>query len=249
MPRPSNTTERREQIVQGLMRVMARTGYERATVQAIADEAGLAPGLVHYHFESKQAVLLALVDHLAALVRARWERRLVAGCTARERLAAFVDAHVELGADADRSAVACWVALGAEAAHQPEVRELWAGVVAERMQALTALVEEALEAEARQRAEARGGEARQGAGSKASGSERCGSASARAATLLAAIEGAYQLGIAAPSAVPSGFAAGGLRALVDALIDDGADRSVAAGGSATARAPTPPRDDWAVWRD
>ena len=58
MPRPSNTDARREQIVLGLQRVMAERGYEKATVSAIAQAAGLTPGLVHYHFKNKQEMLL-----------------------------------------------------------------------------------------------------------------------------------------------------------------------------------------------
>ncbi|HEY4122015.1 MAG TPA: TetR family transcriptional regulator, partial [Byssovorax sp.] len=52
--------ERRAQIVAALARVMAARGYERATVAQIAAEAGLAAGLVHYHFASKRDVLLTL---------------------------------------------------------------------------------------------------------------------------------------------------------------------------------------------
>ena len=47
MARPSNTEERRQQIVQGLLRVMAERGYERASIAEIARAAGLTPGLVH----------------------------------------------------------------------------------------------------------------------------------------------------------------------------------------------------------
>ena len=64
MPRTPNTAVRRRQIVDGLCRVMAREGYGHATVQAIAAEAGLAPGLIHYHFADKREILVELVETL-----------------------------------------------------------------------------------------------------------------------------------------------------------------------------------------
>ena len=121
MPRPSNTEERRAQIVDGLIAVMARQGYERASVAAIAAEAHLVPGLVHYHFESKLEILLALVEVLHARLRER-TARLLAGVDPEDphaRLAAFLDAHVATGTGADPQAVACWVAIAAEAVREP----------------------------------------------------------------------------------------------------------------------------------
>ena len=53
MSRPSNTEARRGQIVDAMVQVLAREGYEGASVQAVARVAGLAPGLVHYHFRRK----------------------------------------------------------------------------------------------------------------------------------------------------------------------------------------------------
>ena len=58
----TNTHERRAQIVDGLLTVMATTGYEGATIVAIGKAAGLTSGLVHYHFATKDEVLLALVE-------------------------------------------------------------------------------------------------------------------------------------------------------------------------------------------
>jgi TetR/AcrR family transcriptional repressor of bet genes len=46
------------------MRSMAKRGYAGASVATIAREAGLAPGLVHYYFESKQAILLELMHEI-----------------------------------------------------------------------------------------------------------------------------------------------------------------------------------------
>ena len=104
---------------------MSERGYERASVAEIARAAGLTTGLIHYHFASKQNVLLALVERLAAGFEARFNERLDrAGDDPIKRLHAFVDAHLALDTAADPQAVAAWVTIGAEAIRQPEVRAI-----------------------------------------------------------------------------------------------------------------------------
>lgn len=198
MPRPSNTEERRAQIVEGLMLVLRERGYERASIAHIARAAGLTPGLVHYHFPSKQAVLLAVGEALDARFSARYERRLArAGDGPRAALHAFVDAHLALGDDASPVHVASWVALGAEASWQPEVGALYREKLEARRLLLRGLLLRALRAEGRSAARL----------------------DALAATVLACIEGFFQLATAAPGTVPEGSAARSARAMLDGLLD------------------------------
>ena len=58
MPRKPNTELRRAQIVDALRQVVAVSGYSGATIQAIAAQSGLAPGLIHYHFDDKLEILV-----------------------------------------------------------------------------------------------------------------------------------------------------------------------------------------------
>src|SRR5216683_2405650 len=53
----------RERIVAAAFRSLAEHGYEAATVKDIAREAGVAPGLVHYYFETKEELLLAAIAY------------------------------------------------------------------------------------------------------------------------------------------------------------------------------------------
>jgi AcrR family transcriptional regulator len=53
--------ETREKILQAAFRTLSRRGYENTTVKDIAEEAGVAPGLLHYYFKSKQALVLAVL--------------------------------------------------------------------------------------------------------------------------------------------------------------------------------------------
>src|SRR6187549_3675127 len=99
MARPSNTEERREQITRALVKVMARRGYDGASIGDIAKAARLTPGLVHYHFKSKQEILLEALGGLVARHEANLDARLErAGGDPAAEVAAFIDLHLGLGA-------------------------------------------------------------------------------------------------------------------------------------------------------
>lgn len=156
------------------------------------------PGLLHYHFESKQAVLVALAERLAERVRQRFSHRLEeAGSDPRERLYAFLNALVAKDADASPTSVAVWVAIGTEAGRKPEVGVVYRRLLDEEKAVLVELVTAVLDAEGLRRA----------------------GADAIAAGLLAAVEGAFRLGVSAPAIIPPGTAAGTLRRMAAGLLE------------------------------
>lgn len=55
---------RREQILAAAFAVASRTRLEGLTIRAVAERAGLSPGLVLFHFRSREALLVALLDWL-----------------------------------------------------------------------------------------------------------------------------------------------------------------------------------------
>ncbi len=58
MAAPSTTaTEKRRVILDAAVRVFARQGFHTSRVSDIADEAGVAYGLVYHYFPSKEAIL------------------------------------------------------------------------------------------------------------------------------------------------------------------------------------------------
>ena|SRR5216684_804668 len=59
---PKVVEDRREQIIDAAMHVFARKGYSNATNKDIAREAGITPGLIYYYFESKEALLYAILE-------------------------------------------------------------------------------------------------------------------------------------------------------------------------------------------
>jgi AcrR family transcriptional regulator len=59
---PKVVEDRRDQIIDAAMRVFAQKGFVKATNKDIAREAGITPGLIYYYFESKEALLKAIVE-------------------------------------------------------------------------------------------------------------------------------------------------------------------------------------------
>jgi AcrR family transcriptional regulator len=63
MPRtPKVVEDRREQIIDAAMRVFAQKGFMKSTNKDVAREAGITPGLIYYYFESKEALLKAVLE-------------------------------------------------------------------------------------------------------------------------------------------------------------------------------------------
>ncbi|HEX3606721.1 MAG TPA: TetR/AcrR family transcriptional regulator [Candidatus Dormibacteraeota bacterium] len=94
-PRRRRSVRTRERIVAAAVAVFARRGLHGARVADIAEEAGIAYGLVYHHFRNKEEIL-------AAIFQERWGRHLgyleeVAASPApvRERLGRLVHFWVE----------------------------------------------------------------------------------------------------------------------------------------------------------
>lgn len=63
MGRPSISEQRRIEIGRALQNCMIKNGsYEATSVKDIAQEAGVATGLVHHYFNSKHEILLLMAD-------------------------------------------------------------------------------------------------------------------------------------------------------------------------------------------
>jgi AcrR family transcriptional regulator len=58
----ANNKGGKEAILDAARKVIAKSGTHKATVQSIADEAGMSKGAVYYHYKSKDEILYALID-------------------------------------------------------------------------------------------------------------------------------------------------------------------------------------------
>src|SRR5256712_3650161 len=67
---PDQTKER---IVDAAYRTLVRRGTHETAMKDIAAEAGVAPGLAHYSFETKQDLLVAAIEHACEPLMKAWE--------------------------------------------------------------------------------------------------------------------------------------------------------------------------------
>jgi AcrR family transcriptional regulator len=90
--RPEEGRGRRDAILRAASAVLGRRGYAATSLKEIAREAGVAPGLLHYYFESKEELLLGVVEELDAELSRTWQRAVSGIEEPLERLVAALDA-------------------------------------------------------------------------------------------------------------------------------------------------------------
>lgn len=96
---PVGASSTRERLIEATFTVVARDGLEATSVKTIAAEAGITPGLLHYHFPTKDALLEAALrratesyaERLAALRTAHRPGLIVAAYL--EEVRRLVDEH------------------------------------------------------------------------------------------------------------------------------------------------------------
>lgn len=73
----SRSEVRRERILEAALAVFSRRGYRDAAMDEIAVESETSKGGLYFHFPNKQALFLALLDRMAALLMTRAEAAIV----------------------------------------------------------------------------------------------------------------------------------------------------------------------------
>ena len=130
---------RRQQLIESTIDSIARRGFSETTLANVATGAGLSRGIVNFHFQSKDALLVATLQHLAEEYRSLWTRAIAkASPGAAERLRAMVEADLD-PAVCNRKKVAVWYAFWGEAKSRPTYLELCDASDEEYFQALQEL--------------------------------------------------------------------------------------------------------------
>lgn len=121
--RAKDHDEKRAALLSAAARAFAAEGYDRATMQSVAEAAGVSKALVYHYCTSKEALLFELVrGHLEGLIEAA---EAVDGPTPRARLHALVAALLDRYRDADAEHKVQLTALSSlPEAHQAEIRAL-----------------------------------------------------------------------------------------------------------------------------
>lgn len=111
--------ETRARILVAAMRRIAAEGVDGVRIARIAMDAGVSAALVHYHFESRDALLVEALEHSFTAAGDTRERSTEG--TAMERLERIVDSSLPNAAERDDFLL--WVELWLRASRQPELRE------------------------------------------------------------------------------------------------------------------------------
>ena len=105
-------TDTREKILHAAFDVLSREGYENTSIKQIAEEGGVAQGLVHYYFKSKQRLVMEVLQFVCQKIELGDQGE--AGA-----LAAFEDTKQKIRED--RGSNALLVQLIGISLHDPEI--------------------------------------------------------------------------------------------------------------------------------
>lgn len=81
-------------IFEQAMRVFAQKGFERATIDDIAEQAGIAKGTIYYHFKSKNELFAFLLHEGSLILIDRVQAELNSDGPVLERLERIIDVHL-----------------------------------------------------------------------------------------------------------------------------------------------------------
>lgn len=136
---------RREQIVQATIRCLAREGYSGLTMKRVAREAAVSPGILHYYFASKRAILIAALDTVMADFDARVAALSRGAREPRARLRAVIRGCLGL-ADDNREFWVVLVEFWGEMMHDRELQRINAALYDRLRRTLGATVAQGIRA-------------------------------------------------------------------------------------------------------
>ncbi len=122
--RKASKETRQQQLIEATIDSLAKRGYAETTLANVADGAGLSRGIVNFHFESKERLLIATLQFMADEYAAHWSAAYEkAGDTAASRLWALVAADFDRKLTTRRK-LAAWCAFWGEAKSRPTYQAL-----------------------------------------------------------------------------------------------------------------------------
>lgn len=140
--RTASKEVRRQQLIDATIESIASHGLSQTTMATITRAANLSQGIVNFHFESKERLLVATIGFLAEEHHALWRRLYKkSGSSAQEKLSALLetDFHPTV---CNRKRLSVWFAFYGEQKYRAAYRESCAEVDADRVAELERLCED-----------------------------------------------------------------------------------------------------------
>jgi AcrR family transcriptional regulator len=96
MGRKSNASERRDQIIWALYDCLSEKGHEKVTIKVIAGQAKLAPGVIHYYFQSKDEIISSLAEAIIEQYSKALDSRVAEAESTEQQIEYTIDFIVDL---------------------------------------------------------------------------------------------------------------------------------------------------------
>ena len=94
-PRPDVSEERKDQILEAATKVFTQHGFVDARMDDIVSESGLSKGALYWYFDSKDAIIVSILDRVFDWEAAHWHEVLDREESALKKLEAFVDTSLQ----------------------------------------------------------------------------------------------------------------------------------------------------------
>jgi TetR/AcrR family transcriptional repressor of bet genes len=122
--RKASKETRQQQLIEATIDSLAKRGYSDTTLANVADGAKLSRGIVNFHFESKEKLLVATLQYMSDEYAAHWAAALEkAPPSAAGRMWALVNADFDRKICTKRK-LAAWCAFWGEAKSRPTYQAL-----------------------------------------------------------------------------------------------------------------------------
>lgn len=99
MGRKDNSPQRRDQIIWAFYECLASQGHEKVTVKAIAAQANLPPGVIHYYFKSKDEIVAVLAEGIVEKHSSLMNEQIAQAETTAQRIESIIDFLVGITLD------------------------------------------------------------------------------------------------------------------------------------------------------
>ncbi|MCW1824494.1 TetR family transcriptional regulator [Mycolicibacterium conceptionense] len=125
----TQSTDRRQLIIDAARKLFATRPYDQVTTSDIAKNAGVAYGLIAHHFDNKRGLYLAVMNEIAEEIAAAQTAPAPPGASLVDRLRHALRAHItHIDSYSDSFVALLRGALGADSEHQSAVERLrWLG--------------------------------------------------------------------------------------------------------------------------
>lgn len=138
-----NSTDRYDAIVQAAQQLFAERGYQSVSTEEIAKTAGVSKGLVHYHFGSKEELVVRILENGQGILTEVLDAIAQSPNTAREKVKAAIKAYLEMASSGPGLARIALTSFF-ETADIPRIRSIMLKSLEEQLLKFVALIDEGI---------------------------------------------------------------------------------------------------------